>query len=117
MIASSPALRRREDELQRRRTDELAQVLGSNGPLGAVGSWVVANALVGVHRALVALVRRGLADGIPSAKLARTAAREGHAALDLLARGLSSATSAISAETAASATPVTSVPREEEEPR
>ena len=59
---------------------------------------LVANALVGVHRALVALVRRGLADGIPSAELDRLAHLEGHAALDLLARGLSSIAATPSAE-------------------
>ena len=87
MIATSPALQRREEQVYATRTDALARVLEheDGGPLRA---WVAANALVGVHRALVARTRRGVLDGVPSGELASLVGREADAALDLLAGGL-----------------------------
>ena len=87
MIAASPALRRREEQVYANRTDALAAVLERDYG-GPVRAWVVANALVGVHRALVATTRRGVLDGVPSAELVGLVGHAADAALQLLAGGL-----------------------------
>lgn len=88
MIEDTPVLRRREDELFLARTDALAQLVETAEGAGPVRAWVIANALVGVHRALVMMVRRSLAAGLPSAAIAERVAHEGQAAVDLLLAGI-----------------------------
>ena len=90
MIEETPVLRRREQELFLARTDALAQLVETAEGPGSVRAWVIANALVGVHRALVMMVRASLADGLPSAVIAERVAHEGQAAVDLLVTGLGS---------------------------
>jgi AcrR family transcriptional regulator len=65
VIAASPALRAREREAIAASADALAALLTSEtgAPAGDIGAQVAANALIGVHRALVDYVRgRVLAD-------------------------------------------------------
>ncbi|HZE31743.1 MAG TPA: TetR family transcriptional regulator [Actinoallomurus sp.] len=65
VIAASPALRAREREAIAACADALAALLTSEtgAPAGDIGAQVAANALIGVHRALVDYVRsRVLAD-------------------------------------------------------
>jgi AcrR family transcriptional regulator len=83
MIVSSPALLRREREIYERYTDSLANLIGEG-----VAAWVVANALMGVHRALVDYTRRRIVEGVRNPTLARQVRAEGRRALATLAGGL-----------------------------
>ena len=90
MIAGSPALLAREEHVFARYTASLAALIAEE--TGArdddVRPWVAANALMGVHRALVDYVRRETLAGTPNAKLARAVRVQGTRALAALERGL-----------------------------
>jgi AcrR family transcriptional regulator len=91
MIARSPALLAREQQIFARYTDSLAQVIAeeAGARAGDVRPYVVANALIGVHRALIAHVREQLDSGVTDRQLlARRLRRRGEQALGLLADGL-----------------------------
>jgi AcrR family transcriptional regulator len=90
MIASSPALLAREQQVYARYTDSLAALLAqeTGAEPGDIVAWVAANALMGVHRALVARARAGVIAGTGSARLVRTLHAEGSRALAALERGL-----------------------------
>jgi AcrR family transcriptional regulator len=83
MIVSSPALQRREREIFDRYTASLAELIG-----GDVEAWVIANALMGVHRALVDYTRRRILEGARNPVLAREVSAEGTRALQRLGAGL-----------------------------
>jgi AcrR family transcriptional regulator len=91
MIAGSPALLAREQQIFARYTDTLAQLIAAE-----TGSrrddprpYVVASALIGVHRALISYVRERLAAGATDRRrLARQVRQRGENALALLADGL-----------------------------
>ena len=91
MIAASPALLARERQILARYTDAVAALLGEEtgrGPNDLCAS-VVANALVGLHAALIAYVRERLLDGpVDVGDLARDLRREGSRAIGLLRGGL-----------------------------
>ncbi|MEU6375683.1 TetR family transcriptional regulator [Streptomyces sp. NPDC046909] len=83
LIADSPALRAREQRALATCADALAETLG-----GDIGARVVADALFGVHRALIELVRhRILADDDP-ASLAADVRRLATEAFSLLEGGM-----------------------------
>jgi AcrR family transcriptional regulator len=90
MIAESSALRARERQILARYTGSVAALLQEEmgtGP-GDVQAWVVANALVGLHGALIEYVRRGLLEDVPDVRrIARDVRRQGNQALALLRRG------------------------------
>src|SRR5262249_13086161 len=91
MIAASPALLAREQQIFAGYTDTLAQLIadetGSRG--GDLRPYMVANALIGVHRALISYVREQLAAGATDRRrLSRQVRRYGQNALALLAEGL-----------------------------
>ena len=91
LIASSPALLTREAQILAHYTDALAGVIAEE--VGADPAdprpWIAANALMGVHRALLAYLRqRILADHDSLPKLTRGVRSHGEAALALLAHGL-----------------------------
>ena len=91
MIAASPALLAREQQIFARYTETLAQLIadetGSRG--GDLRPYVAANALIGVHRALIAYVRDQLeSDATDRRRLARQVRQRGENALALLADGL-----------------------------
>jgi AcrR family transcriptional regulator len=91
MIAESPALLARERRIFDSYTDSLARRIAaeSDAEPDDPASWVAANALMGVHRALIDLVRRRIAAGDDDlARLAADVRAEGGRALDLLERGL-----------------------------
>jgi AcrR family transcriptional regulator len=91
MIAASPALRVREQQIFARYTETLAQVFveETGARTGDPRPYVVANALMGVHRALISYVRERLNEPIPDRRLlARELRERGEAALALLAEGL-----------------------------
>jgi AcrR family transcriptional regulator len=85
VIAESPALLAREREILDSYTDVLAEEIG---PGAGVEAWVAANALIGVHRALLQYVRREILAGTPSGKIAAGVKRHGESAIALLSRGL-----------------------------
>jgi AcrR family transcriptional regulator len=91
MIAASPALLAREQQIFARYTDALAQLIAdeAGARAGDVRPYVVANALIGVHRSLIAYVREQLASGASDRRqLARQVRQRGQNALALLAEGL-----------------------------
>jgi AcrR family transcriptional regulator len=90
LIADSPALRARERQTFDRYTRSLAELIAEQTAArpGDVDPWVVANALVGVHRALVEYVRDQLLAGRHGPRLARDVRSRAERALALLGRGL-----------------------------
>jgi AcrR family transcriptional regulator len=90
-IARSPALLAREEQLIQRSTASLAALIATETRGGAapIEPWVVANALMGVHRALITYVRcRILADDVDLAHLGRYLRAEARRSLNLLEGGL-----------------------------
>lgn len=91
MIAASPALLAREQQIFARYTDALARLIadetGSRG--GDLRPYVSATALIGVHRAQISYVREQLAAGATDRRrLGRQVRQRGQNALALLAHGL-----------------------------
>jgi AcrR family transcriptional regulator len=91
MIAASPALLAREQQIFARYTDTLARLIAeeTGARAGDLRPYVVASALIGVHRALISFVRERLAAGVSDRRrLARQVRQRGENALTLLADGL-----------------------------
>jgi AcrR family transcriptional regulator len=87
MIASSPALLAREQQAINRTANALAAVLAAEGA-DDLDAHVVANALLGVHRALLDYVRRRATDAQDLPRLAADVRSRAAAAFELLERGL-----------------------------
>jgi hypothetical protein len=91
MIAASPALLAREQQILARYTDALARLIADevDARAGDLEPYVMANALMGVHRGLIAYVRERLDAGVSDRRrLARQVRRLGEDALALLSVGL-----------------------------
>jgi AcrR family transcriptional regulator len=91
MIASSPALAAREQQILARYADSLAALLAeeTGASPGDLTPSVVANTLIGFHRAMLDYVRRRIAENPADLRqLARAVYAEGEKALELLAEGL-----------------------------
>ena len=91
MMAASPALLAREQQIFTGYTDSLAQLIATEtgARAGDLRPYTIANALIGVHRALIAFVRERLAAGeADRGPLGRQVRRRGEEALALLAVGL-----------------------------
>lgn len=90
LIAESPALQIREQQTYDRFTKDLAELIARE--LGArvddITPWVLANALVGVYRALALYGRRQAIAGAPLARIARGLRAEAAQALASLENGL-----------------------------
>jgi AcrR family transcriptional regulator len=91
-ITESPALLRREREIFDRYTASLAAAIAEEMGAGAgeVQPWVIANALIGVHRALLDYSRRRILDGAPNDRIVRELRAQGKRALAALEGGLAS---------------------------
>jgi AcrR family transcriptional regulator len=90
-IAASPALLAREQQIFARYTESLARLIAeeTGARAGDPRPYVVANALIGVHRALLAYVRERLESGMSDRRrLARQVHERGKTGLALLADGL-----------------------------
>jgi AcrR family transcriptional regulator len=89
-IVESPALLAREQQIFARYTDSLATLIAGEqrSEPGDLRPWVVANALMGAHRALVHHARRRVADGVRSPRLAREVRAAAEQALAQLGEGL-----------------------------
>jgi AcrR family transcriptional regulator len=91
MIAASPALLAREEHIFARYTHALARLIADEvrAAEGDIRPYVVANALIGVHRALIDYVRERLnSEPIDRERLSRGLRTRGQAALGLLRRGI-----------------------------
>jgi hypothetical protein len=92
MVTASPALLARERQVLAEYTAELAAVLTEQTQADAedITPWVVANALIGVHRAMLDSVRRKAMGGQPNPSLAHDVRSQAERALALLELGLGS---------------------------
>ncbi len=90
MITESPALIAREQQIFSRYTDNLAALLAEEqgADEGDIEPWVVANALMGVHRALVDHSRRRIVAGARHPGLATEIREQAERALARLEQGL-----------------------------
>jgi AcrR family transcriptional regulator len=87
MIAASPALLAREQQIFAGYTDSLAALLAEETGGSGIEPWVVANALMGVHRALVSFARGRIVADAGSPRLADEVRAEGDRALERLYEG------------------------------
>jgi AcrR family transcriptional regulator len=92
MIASSPALLARERQIFDAYTDSLAGLIAeqTGAPPDSTEPWVVANALMGVHRAGVEFARGRIVAGARNPGLARSVRRQIVRAIAALEEGLAS---------------------------
>jgi AcrR family transcriptional regulator len=92
VITGSRDLLAREAQIFERYTEALAALLAEETatPANAAEPWVVANALMGVHRALIAFVRRRVLDGAENPTLRRESLAQGRRALARLEAGFGS---------------------------
>jgi hypothetical protein len=90
MITESPALLARERQIFDRYTTSLAAHIAEETGAGTddVEPWVAANALMGVHRALVDYTRTRVLAGARNPRLAREVRTRGKRALGALEGGL-----------------------------
>lgn len=91
MIAASPVLLAREEQIFARYTRVLARLIADEvrAPEDDLRPYVIGNALIGVHRALIDYVREQLkSDPLDRERLSRGLRRRGQAALELLRRGI-----------------------------
>ena len=90
MIAESPALLAREQQIFTGFTDSLAALLAEEQglPTDDLGPRVAANAMMGVHRSLVAYTRGRVVAGARAPRLQRDVRAQAESALALLAEGL-----------------------------
>ena len=90
MIESSPALRAREQQIFAAYTDSLAALIRAERRAAPddIEAWVAANALMGVHRALVGYTRRRVVEGARRPRLARDVRAQATRSLALLEQGL-----------------------------
>jgi hypothetical protein len=91
MIVASPALLAREQQIFAGYTASLAALIAeeAGAHAGEIEPWVAANAMMGVHRALVDHARRRIVEGARHPRLAREVRAEAERALALLEDGLS----------------------------
>jgi len=90
MVTASPALLARERQVFSEATAELAALLAeqTQADAGDITPWVVANALMGVHHAVLDAVRRGALAGQSNPGLASDIRAQAQQALALLEHGL-----------------------------
>lgn len=90
VITGSPALLAREREILESYTDALAAAIAQERRMAAddVEPWVVANSLIGLHRALIAYVHRQALAGVDNRRIARSVRAQGKRALARLEHGI-----------------------------
>jgi AcrR family transcriptional regulator len=90
VVTESPALLAREREILARYADRLAEVIADERGMSVdeLEPRVIANSLIGLHRALVDFVRRQIAEGTDAREVAREVRTKGRHALALLREGL-----------------------------
>jgi AcrR family transcriptional regulator len=90
VIEESAALRAREQQVFRQYTESLADLLATDtgAEQGAIEPWVAANAVMGLHRALVHYARGRVLAGVRNPELARDLRARAEEARAMLAGGL-----------------------------
>ena len=90
IIAGSPTLLARERQIFERYTDTVAAQIAEERGMAPDGPepWVIANALIGLHRALIDYVQRQALAGVPNRRIAKNLRTHGKSALALLEHGL-----------------------------
>jgi hypothetical protein len=90
VITESPALLAREQQIYAGYTASLATLIAeeTGARPDAIEPWVAANALMGVHRALVDYTRRQIVTGVRNPRLVRNVRAQGKRALERLVDGL-----------------------------
>src|SRR5436305_1221607 len=90
VIAESPSLLAREQQIYAKYTASLATLLAEDRGTDPddVEPWIIANTLIGVHQALVDYSRGAILAGTRNPELKRRVRRQTRRALDLLAKGL-----------------------------
>ena len=90
VMTSSQALMARQREILESYTSSLAALIAQELGRAAddVEPWVLANALIGVHRALIAYTHRQALAGVENRRIARNLQRDGKRALALLENGV-----------------------------
>jgi AcrR family transcriptional regulator len=88
MIGESPALQAREQQIFAGYTRSLAELIAGEDGDDGIEPWVAANALTGVHRALIAFARRRIVEGARHPRLGREVREQAEQAFALLERGL-----------------------------
>jgi AcrR family transcriptional regulator len=90
VITGSPALQTRQRDIFDRFTTTLAAFIAEERGMAAGDPepWVMANALIGVHRALVDFTHRQALAGVANRRIARNLVRHGKRALAQLEDGL-----------------------------
>jgi AcrR family transcriptional regulator len=90
MITESPALLARERQIFERYTDSLAALITDQTGAGPkdILPWVLANALMGVHLALLDHSRRQILAGAPAARIRREVRAQAERTLTTLESGL-----------------------------
>jgi AcrR family transcriptional regulator len=90
VITGSPALLAREREILESYTNTLASFIADEQGMAAedVEPWVIANALVGLHRALIGYAHRQALAGVENPRIARNLRNHGKRALAILEQGL-----------------------------
>jgi AcrR family transcriptional regulator len=90
VVTDSPALLAREQQIFAGYTASLAALIAeeTGARPDAIEPWVAANALMGVHRALVDYARRQIVAGARNPRLARSVRAQGKRALARLVDGL-----------------------------
>jgi AcrR family transcriptional regulator len=90
VMTGSVALQTRQREILDGYTDALAALLAAERGLAAddVEAWVIANALIGLHRALIDYTHRQALAGVESRRIARGVRTHGKRALAALEHGI-----------------------------
>jgi AcrR family transcriptional regulator len=90
VMTGSPALQARQRDILDRYTDTLARLIAEERGAAAddVEPWVIANALIGVHRALISFTHRQALAGVENRRIARNVRAQGKRALAALEHGL-----------------------------
>jgi AcrR family transcriptional regulator len=90
VMTGSPALQARQREIFERYTATLASLVAQELGVAAdeVEPWVIANALIGLHRALISYTHRQALAGVPNRRIARNVVTHGKRSLELLEHGI-----------------------------
>jgi MftR C-terminal domain len=90
VMTGSPALQARQRDILERFTATLAAFIAEEQGMSAgdVEPWVIANALIGLHRALINYTHRQALAGVPNRRIARDVLAHGKRALAFLEHGM-----------------------------
>jgi hypothetical protein len=96
IIAGSAALQTREQQIAARATDALAEIIaeGARARARDIQPWFLANALMGVNRAITRATHQYAQQGRSGHSIARTVLCQARQAFDVLEQGIAATTTA-----------------------